>query len=49
MRETWDDGFGVAKRTRKDFEEGVSEFKLCHESITIDKYSCSDSVEFMDL
>ena len=44
-----DDGFGVTKGNKKEFEYWVSQFNLLRETITIDKYSYGDYVEFMDL
>ena len=44
-----DDGFGITKGNRQDFEYWVSQFNSLRETITIDKYSYGDYVEFMDL
>ena len=43
-----EDGFGITKGSKKDFEYWVSEFNFLRKSITIDKFSYDDSVEFMD-
>ena len=44
-----DDGFGVTKGNRSDFEYWVSEFNSLRETITIDKFKYGDRVDFMDL
>ena len=44
-----DDGFGVTKGSKKDFEYWVSEFNKLRETITIDKFKYGDAVDFMDL
>ena len=44
-----DDGFGITKGNKSEFEYWVSEFNSLRETITIDKYSHGHSVEFMDL
>ena len=44
-----DDGFGITKANKSEFEYWVSEFNSLRETITIDKYSYGDSMEFMDL
>ena len=43
-----DDGFGIMKGNKLDFEYCVSEFNLLRETITIDK-SKFGKVDFMDL
>ena len=42
-----DDGFGVTKGSKKDFEYWVSEFNMLRETITIDKFKYGDEVDFM--
>ena len=44
-----DDGFGVTMGSKKEFEYWVSQFNSLRDTITIDKYSYGDYVEFMDL
>ena len=44
-----DDGFGITKRSKIDFEHWVSEFNGLRETITIDKFKYVDEVDFMDL
>ena len=44
-----DDGFGITKANKFEFEYWVSEFNLLRDSITIDKVSYGNSVDFMDL
>ena len=45
-----DDGFGITKGNRKDFEYWVSEFNLLRNSIKIDKYSYGGrKVEFINV
>jgi len=44
-----DDGFGITKANKIEFEYWVSEFNLLRDTITIDKFSYGDSVDFMDL
>ena len=44
-----DDGFGVTKGSKKEFEYWVAQFNLLRDTITIDKFSYGDHVEFMDL
>ena len=44
-----DDGFGVTKGSKKDFEYWVSEFNKLRETITIDNFKYGDAVDFMDL
>ena len=44
-----DDGLGVTMGSKKEFEYWVSQFNSLRDTITIDKYSNGDYVEFMDL
>ena len=44
-----DDGFGITKANKFEFEYWVSEFNLLRDTITIDKFSHGNSVDFMDL
>ena len=44
-----DDGFGITKANKFEFEYWVSEFNLLRDTITIEKFSYGDSVDFMDL
>ena len=44
-----DDGFGITKANKTEFEYWVSKFNLLRDTITIDKFSYGDSVDFMDL
>jgi len=44
-----DDGFGVTKGSKTDFEYWVSKFNMLRETITIDKFKYGDEVDFMDL
>ena len=44
-----DDGFGITKANKIEFEYWVSEFNLLRDTITIGKFSYGDSVDFMDL
>ena len=44
-----DDGFGITKANEIEFEHWVSEFNLLRDTITIDKFSHGNSVDFMDL
>ena len=44
-----DNGFGITKANKFEFEYWVSEFNLLRDTITIDKFSYGNSVDFMDL
>jgi hypothetical protein len=44
-----DDGFGITKANKNEFELWVDEFNLLRESITIDKFKYGNQVDFMDL
>ena len=44
-----DDGFGITKANKNEFETWVNEFNLLRESITIDKFKYGNQVDFMDL
>ena len=44
-----DDGFGITKANKSEFEYWVSEFNALRETITIDKFSYGQNVDFMDL
>ena len=44
-----DDGFGITKANKNEFELWVNEFNLLRESITIDKFKYGNRVDFMDL
>ena len=44
-----DDGFGITKANKNEFESWVNEFNLLRESITIDKFKYGNQVDFMDL
>ena len=44
-----DDGFGITKANKNEFELWVDEFNLLRESITIDKFKYGNRVDFMDL
>ena len=44
-----DDGFGITKANKFEFEYWVSEFNLLRETITIDKFKYGNDVDFMDL
>ena len=44
-----DDGFGITKANKNEFELWVNEFNLLRESITIDKFKYGNQVDFMDL
>ena len=44
-----DDGFGITKGSKTDFEYWVSKFNMLRETITIDKFKYGDEVDFMDL
>ena len=43
-----DDGFGITKANKNEFELWVDEFNLLRESITIDKFKYGNQVDFMD-
>ena len=44
-----DDGFGITKANKNEFELWVDEFNLLRESITIDRFKYGNQVDFMDL
>ena len=44
-----DDGFGITKANKNEFELWVDQFNLLRESITIDKFKYGNQVDFMDL
>ena len=44
-----DNGFGITKANKNEFELWVDEFNLLRESITIDKFKYGNRVDFMDL
>ena len=44
-----DDGFGITRANKKEFELWVVEFNLLRETITTDKFKCGNEVNFMDL
>ena len=44
-----DDGFGVTKGSKKEFEYWVNQLNLLRDTVTIDKFSYGDCVEFVDL
>ena len=44
-----DDGFGITKANKNEFELWVVEFNLLRENITIDKFKYGNEVDFMDL
>ena len=44
-----DDGFGIMKGNKLDFEFWIAEFNLWRETITNDKFKYGKNVEFMDL
>ena len=44
-----DNGFGVTKGSKSDFEYWVSEFNSLRETIAMDKLKYGDKVDFMDL
>ena len=44
-----DDGFGITKASKTEFEMWVNEFNTLRETITIDKFKYGNEVDFMDL
>ena len=44
-----DDGFGITKASKTEFEAWVNEFNKLRETITIDKFKYGNEVDFMDL
>ena len=44
-----DDGFGIMEGTKKDVEYWVNQFNGSRKTITIDKWSFGNHVEYMDL
>ena len=44
-----DDGFGMTKANKTEFETWVDEFNQLKETITIDKFKYGNEVDFMDL
>ena len=44
-----DDGFGITKASKTEFETWVDEYNKLRETITIDKFKYGNEVDFMDL
>ena len=44
-----DDGFGIMEGRKKDVKYWISQFNSLRKTITIDKWSFGNNVEFMDL
>ena len=44
-----DNGFGITKANKKEFEMWVNEFNALRETITIDEFKYGNEVDFMDL